>query len=75
MGNRKDVLLISEEKWTNRLPSDLSNWECLTHPKGDYATLRRKVAKFYRDNYARMKRSDPITSITVALKQRGASQT
>src|ERR1700680_1759940 len=53
MGHRKDVLLVSEEKWTNRLPSDLSNWECLTYPKGDYATLRRKVAKFYRENYAR----------------------
>jgi hypothetical protein len=54
MGHRKDVLLISEEKWTNRLPSDLSNWECLTYPKGDYAALRRKIAKFYRDNYARV---------------------
>jgi hypothetical protein len=53
MGHRKDVLLVSEEKWTNRLPSDLSNWECLTYPKGDYAALRRKIAKFYRENYAR----------------------
>jgi hypothetical protein len=53
MGHRKDVVLVSEEKWTNRLPSDLSNWECLTYPKGDYAALRRKVAKFYRENYAR----------------------
>jgi len=35
MGYKKDVLLVSEEKWTNRLPSDLSNWECLTYPKGN----------------------------------------
>ena len=53
MGYKKDVLLVSEQKWTNRLPSDLSNWECLTYPKGDYAALRRKIAKFYRDTYAR----------------------
>jgi hypothetical protein len=51
MGRKKDVLLVSEQELVKRLPSDLSNWECLTYPKGDYAVLRRRVAKYYRDNY------------------------
>lgn len=51
MGRKKDVLLVSEQDLVKRLPSDLSNWECLTYPKGDYSVLRRKVAKYYRDNY------------------------
>jgi hypothetical protein len=40
MGHRKDVLLVSEQKWTNRLPSDLSNRECLLPQRG----LRRVKA-------------------------------
>jgi len=51
MGRKKDVLLVSEQDLVKRLPSDLSNWECLTYPKGDYGTLRRRVAKYYKDNY------------------------
>jgi hypothetical protein len=51
MGARRNVLLVSEQNLVKRLPSDLSNWECLTYPKSDYAELRRRVAKFYRDNY------------------------
>lgn len=51
MGQKKDVLLVSEQDLVKRLPSDLSNWECLTYPKGEYGMLRRRVAKYYRDNY------------------------
>lgn len=68
MGFRKDVLLVSEQQWTNRLPSDLSNWECLTYPRGNYAELRRKIAKFYRDNHARAKRSASAESRRVGVK-------
>ena len=46
MGARRNVLLVSEQSLVKRLPSDLSNWECLTYPKSDYAELRRRVAKF-----------------------------
>jgi hypothetical protein len=51
MGRNKDVLLVSEQDLVERLPSDLSNWECLTYPRGDYSLLRRRVAKYYRDNH------------------------
>ena len=51
MGRKKNVLLISEQSLVKQLPSDLSNWECLTYRKGNYRELRRKVTKYYRDNY------------------------
>jgi hypothetical protein len=51
MGRQKNVLLVSEQSLVKLLPSDLSNWECLTYPRGDYRILRRKVAKYYQDNY------------------------
>jgi hypothetical protein len=35
----------------SRRPPDLSNWECLTYPKGNYAAVRRSSAEFYRENY------------------------
>ena len=51
MGHKKNVLLVSEQSLVKQLPSDLSNWECLTYRKGNYGELRRKLAKYYRDNY------------------------
>lgn len=51
MGLGKDVLLISESSLVVSLPSDLSNWECLTYDKGNYEQLRNRVGHFYRDNY------------------------
>ncbi|MFR7604466.1 MAG: hypothetical protein ACLUV3_03690 [Oscillospiraceae bacterium] len=51
MGLDKDVLLISEEDLVMQLPSDLKNWECLTYPKGNYEELRRRIIKYYQDNY------------------------
>lgn len=51
MGANKDVLLVSEQEF--RLPSDLSNWNCLTYPLGDHAALRSSIVKFFEDNYHR----------------------
>lgn len=51
MGQGKDVLLVSERHL--KLPSDLSNWECLTYTRGDYSKLRADVAAFYTNNYHR----------------------
>ena len=51
MGLDKDVLLISEEGLVVDLPTDLKNWECLTYPKGDYATLKSKICDFYKQTY------------------------
>ena len=49
MESDKDVLLVSEHDIS--LPSDLTNWECLTYSRGDYATLRQSIAKFFKDNF------------------------
>lgn len=57
MGANKDVLLVSEREL--HLPSDLSNWECLTYPSGVYQTLRHRIAKFFQDNYHRSPTIDP----------------
>ena len=51
MGLDKDVLLISEDKLILQLPTDLKNWECLTYPEGDYDELKRRIKKYYQDNY------------------------
>ena len=51
MGLDKDVLLISEENFVIRLPSDLKNWECLTYPNGNYDKLKQQIVKYYQDNY------------------------
>lgn len=51
MGLDKEVLLISEESLVLQLPSDLKNWECLTYPKGNYDELKRRIVKYYQDNY------------------------
>jgi hypothetical protein len=51
MGQKKEVLLVSEQSKVKMLPSDLTNWECLTYPRGNYAVLRQRVAVFYRQNY------------------------
>ena len=70
MGRKKDVLLVSEQSLVKKLPSDLSNWECLTYPKGDYAELRRKIAKFYRDNYHLARSTAPPASQSRDTKRR-----
>ena len=51
MGQRKDVLLISEESLVLRLPADLRNWKCLTYTKGNYEELRDNIVAYFRENY------------------------
>ena len=51
MGQRKDVLLISEESLVLRLPADLRNWKCLTYMKGNYEELRDNIVAYFRENY------------------------
>jgi hypothetical protein len=52
MGADKDVLLISSEEGFE-LPSDLSNWECLRYPAGDYTALKDRIIQFFEGNYHR----------------------
>lgn len=51
MGLDKNVLLISEKELVLKLPSDLKNWECLTYTKGNYEELKRKIMKYFHDNF------------------------
>lgn len=51
MGLGKDVLLVSESSLVLKLPSDLRNWECLTYDKGNYEQLRRRIVRYYVDNF------------------------
>jgi len=51
LGQNKDVILISEEKLRIIIPSDLSNWECITYPQGNYEALKRNLIKFINQNY------------------------
>jgi len=58
MGLDKDVLLVSESSLIMTLPSDLRNWECVTHEKGNYEQLRTRVSEFFESTYYLKRRQE-----------------
>ena len=46
MGLDKQFLLVSDSKLTGRLPTNISNWECLAYTKGNYEELKQRVKDF-----------------------------
>ena len=48
MGLKKQFLLVSDDKLSDRLPTNISDWECLTYKRGDYEGLKHKVTNFLK---------------------------